>query len=103
MRVVFMGTPEFAVPTLQALLDAGHEVASSYRSQIDPWGGAAASRRPPSLSLPTSVASRFSSLAASARPRFSSASPMPRPRPSSWPPTLACSLPLSWCYPRSAA
>jgi methionyl-tRNA formyltransferase len=27
MRVVFMGTPEFAVPTLQALLDAGQEVA----------------------------------------------------------------------------
>lgn len=27
MRVVFMGTPEFAVPSLQALVDAGHEVA----------------------------------------------------------------------------
>ena len=27
MRVVFMGTPEFAVPSLQALADAGHEVA----------------------------------------------------------------------------
>lgn len=26
MRVVFMGTPAFAVPTLQALVDAGHEV-----------------------------------------------------------------------------
>lgn len=26
MRVVFMGTPEFAVPSLQALVDAGHEV-----------------------------------------------------------------------------
>ena len=26
MRVIFMGTPEFAVPTLQALVDAGHEV-----------------------------------------------------------------------------
>lgn len=27
MRVVFMGTPEFAVPTLDALVRAGHEVA----------------------------------------------------------------------------
>lgn len=27
MRVVFMGTPEFAVPSLQALVDAGHEVS----------------------------------------------------------------------------
>ncbi len=27
MRVVFMGTPDFAVPSLQALVDAGHEVA----------------------------------------------------------------------------
>jgi methionyl-tRNA formyltransferase len=26
MRVIFMGTPDFAVPTLQALVDAGHEV-----------------------------------------------------------------------------
>jgi methionyl-tRNA formyltransferase len=26
LRVAFMGTPEFAVPTLRGLLDAGHEV-----------------------------------------------------------------------------
>ena len=26
MRIVFMGTPDFAVPCLQALLDEGHEV-----------------------------------------------------------------------------
>ena len=26
MRVVFMGTPDFAVKTLQAVMDAGHEV-----------------------------------------------------------------------------
>lgn len=26
MRVIFMGTPDFAVPTLQALVDAGHQV-----------------------------------------------------------------------------
>ena len=27
MKIVFMGTPEFAVPSLQALIDAGHEIA----------------------------------------------------------------------------
>lgn len=27
MRLVFMGTPEFAVPALSALLDAGHEIS----------------------------------------------------------------------------
>lgn len=30
MRVIFMGTPDFAVPTLQALIDAGHDVAAVY-------------------------------------------------------------------------
>lgn len=28
MRIVFMGTPEFAVPSLRSLLDAGYEVAA---------------------------------------------------------------------------
>ncbi|WP_114951103.1 methionyl-tRNA formyltransferase [Sphingosinicella terrae] len=30
MRLAFMGTPDFAVPTLDALLGAGHEVAAVY-------------------------------------------------------------------------
>ena len=30
LRVVFMGTPEFAVPTLAALVDQGHAVAAVY-------------------------------------------------------------------------
>ncbi|HYJ82318.1 MAG TPA: methionyl-tRNA formyltransferase, partial [Allosphingosinicella sp.] len=30
MRIAFMGTPEFAVPTLDALVAAGHEVAAVY-------------------------------------------------------------------------
>ncbi len=30
MRLIFMGTPDFAVPALVALLDAGHEVAAVY-------------------------------------------------------------------------
>ena len=30
MRVVFMGTPEFSVPVLDALVNAGHEIAAVY-------------------------------------------------------------------------
>ena len=30
MRIIFMGTPDFAVPTLDALLAAGHEIAAVY-------------------------------------------------------------------------
>ena len=30
MRIIFMGTPEFAVPTLEALVAAGHEVVAVY-------------------------------------------------------------------------
>jgi methionyl-tRNA formyltransferase len=30
MRIIFMGTPDFAVPALVALLDAGHEVVAAY-------------------------------------------------------------------------
>ena len=30
MRLIFMGTPDFAVPTLNALVAAGHEVCAVY-------------------------------------------------------------------------
>jgi methionyl-tRNA formyltransferase len=30
MRIVFMGTPDFSVPVLQALVDAGHDVVAAY-------------------------------------------------------------------------
>jgi methionyl-tRNA formyltransferase len=30
MRVIFMGSPDFAVPTLDALVEAGHEVVAAY-------------------------------------------------------------------------
>jgi len=30
MRIVFMGTPDFAVPSLDALVAAGHEIAAAY-------------------------------------------------------------------------
>ena len=38
MRVVFMGTPDFAVPTLRALVAAGHEVVAAYTQPPRPAG-----------------------------------------------------------------
>src|ERR1044072_2833802 len=36
LRLIFMGTPEFAVPTLRALRDAGHEIAAAYTRGAKP-------------------------------------------------------------------
>ncbi len=38
MRLIFMGTPEFAVPTLEALLAADHEIAAVYSQPPRPAG-----------------------------------------------------------------
>ena len=38
MRVVFMGTPDFSVPVLEALIAAGHEVAAVYCQPPRPAG-----------------------------------------------------------------
>lgn len=38
MRLAFMGTPDFAVPTLDALLTAGHEVVAVYTQPPRPGG-----------------------------------------------------------------
>ena len=38
MRVIFMGTPEFAVPTLTALAAAGHEIVATYAQPPRPAG-----------------------------------------------------------------
>jgi len=38
VRVIFMGTPDFAVPALQALVDAGHEVVAAYTQPPRPGG-----------------------------------------------------------------
>jgi methionyl-tRNA formyltransferase len=38
MRIVFMGTPEFSVPVLDALVDAGHEVVCVYCQPPRPAG-----------------------------------------------------------------
>ena len=38
MRIVFMGTPDFAVPSLQALIDAGHDVCAVSTPPDKPQG-----------------------------------------------------------------
>ena len=38
LRIVFMGTPDFAVPSLQALIDAGHDVCAVYTQPDKPQG-----------------------------------------------------------------
>ncbi|MEL7098084.1 MAG: methionyl-tRNA formyltransferase [Pseudomonadota bacterium] len=38
MKVLFMGTPEFSVPVLQALHDAGHEIVGVYTQPPRPAG-----------------------------------------------------------------
>ncbi|WP_101697803.1 methionyl-tRNA formyltransferase [Clostridium minihomine] len=38
MRIVFMGTPDFAVPCLQALLDAGHQICGVFTQPDKPKG-----------------------------------------------------------------
>jgi methionyl-tRNA formyltransferase len=47
MRLVFMGTPDFAVETLKALLAAGHEVACVYSQPPRPAGRGMAERPSP--------------------------------------------------------
>jgi methionyl-tRNA formyltransferase len=38
MRIIFMGSPDFAVPSLDALVDAGHEIACVYTQPPRPAG-----------------------------------------------------------------
>ena len=38
MRIIFMGTPDFAVPALRALHDAGHDIACVYTQPPRPAG-----------------------------------------------------------------
>jgi len=38
MRIAFMGSPDFAVPTLDALIEAGHEIAAVYAQPPRPAG-----------------------------------------------------------------
>ena len=47
MRIIFMGTPDFAVPTLDALIAAGHEIAAVYCQPPRPAGRGKALRPSP--------------------------------------------------------
>jgi len=38
MRIIFMGSPEFAVPSLNALVEAGHDVVAAYAQPPRPAG-----------------------------------------------------------------
>jgi methionyl-tRNA formyltransferase len=47
MRIAFLGTPDFAVPSLAALVEAGHEVAAVYSQPPAPRGRGQALRPSP--------------------------------------------------------
>jgi methionyl-tRNA formyltransferase len=50
MRVIFAGTPEFSVPALEALIDAGHQVVAVY-TQPDRQSGRGRKTRPSPVKL----------------------------------------------------
>jgi methionyl-tRNA formyltransferase len=45
LRIIFMGSPEFAVPSLDALLEAGHEIVAVYSQPPRPAGRGKGERR----------------------------------------------------------
>jgi methionyl-tRNA formyltransferase len=47
LRIVFMGTPDFSVPTLAEILGAGHEVVAAYTQPSRPAGRGMAERISP--------------------------------------------------------
>ena len=47
MRILFMGTPEFALPTLAGIIAAGHQVAAVYSQPPRPAGRGMAERKSP--------------------------------------------------------
>ena len=55
MRLAFMGTPDFSVPVLDALVEAGHEIAAVYSQPPRPAGRGKKER-------PTPVAARAEAL-----------------------------------------
>ena len=47
MQIVYMGTPDFAVPCLEALLQAGHDVRAVFTQPDKPRGRGYALMPPP--------------------------------------------------------
>lgn len=60
MRIIFMGTPDFSVPVLDALVEAGHEIAAVYCQPPRPAGRGKKDR-------PTPVHARAEALGLSVR------------------------------------
>ena len=60
MRIIFMGSPDFAVPTLDALVAAGHDIVAAYTQPPRPAGRGKAER-------PTAVEVRARELGIEAR------------------------------------
>ena len=50
MRIIFMGSPDFAVPTLDALVEAGHDIVAAYTQPPRP-AGRGKSDRPTAVEL----------------------------------------------------
>ena len=53
MRIVFMGTPDFSVPCLQALIDDGHDICAVFTQPDKPKGRHGALVQPPVKALAT--------------------------------------------------
>ena len=47
LRIIFMGTPEFSVPALSALVDAGHEIVAVYCQPPRPGGRGMGQKKSP--------------------------------------------------------
>jgi methionyl-tRNA formyltransferase len=47
LRIVFMGTPDFAVPTLAEIVGAGHQVVAAYSQPARAAGRGMAERKSP--------------------------------------------------------
>jgi methionyl-tRNA formyltransferase len=54
LRLAFMGTPDFAVPTLAALIERGHELRAVYTQPARPKGRGLAAEPPPVATYATS-------------------------------------------------
>jgi methionyl-tRNA formyltransferase len=56
LRIVFMGTPDFSVPTLAEIVSAGHEVVAAYAQPPRPAGRGMAEQKSPVQRFAESVA-----------------------------------------------
>ena len=59
MRVIFMGTPDFSVGTLEALIEAGHEVCLAVTQPDKPKGRGKEMQFPPVKEAALLMESRY--------------------------------------------